>query len=416
MPRLQPMSRLAANILSSYGYFALAALITLFVVPIYVHTLGATQWGTVALCLTFQGLLFAIDVTLGPLMLRDVARASQAGQLHAVFRHFLRRYGGIALLVFVIGQATASWLADTPEQTWALRLALLQFLFQFSNNAALGLWHGQQRQGFANARLAGFALAKHAAAVLLVTQADATAIAFFIPFVVIAAIEFVLNLRRVRHDLAALPDTPGSAAAPTPWRAGVLFVVAAALGMCSAHIDRVFLSLHLPPEQFGIYFLICSLMLSLLHLQLPIQRAFLPPMATTDSPRTVGAAMLRTSMLLLVLPCLLLALIPERLLMLWLGDASIAATAAEPLRLLLVAAALNALYGPSSALLLRQHRYALMTVIHASTLGVQLLVLILLTPSLGMTAGALAWIGCGLVQLAWIAWIHRHAPDAKPHV
>lgn len=408
-----PGSRLATNILSSYGYFALAALITLFVVPIYVNALGAAQWGSVALCLTLQGILFAIDVALGPLMLRDVARADAAGRLTAVFRGFLLRYGGIALVLFTAGQFAVAWLDEAPELTWVIRLALLQFLFQFANNAATGLWHGLQRQGFANTRLAGFTLARHAAAVLVVTQWNATPVALFLPFALVAALEFCLNLRRVLRELAARPDNPGSSIPPAPWRAGLLFVAAAALGICTAHLDRVFLSLHLPPEQFGVYFLIGSLMLSLLHLQLPVQRAFLPPMATTDSPRAVGAAMLRVSLVLLVLPCLLLALFPERLLLLWLGDASIAESAAEPLRLLLIAAALNALYGPTSLLLLRQHRYGLMTSINASALGAQLLVLVLLTPRLGMTAGALAWGAGGLVQLAWAVQIHWRDSGAK---
>ena len=410
--------QLAGNLFSSYAYLGLMALVTLFVLPVYVRTLGPAQWGSVALCITLQGFLLAMDVALGPLMLRDVARAAAAGRLRNVYRRFLKIHASLALPIFVAGQIALLVFERYPapfgdpiasDLAWALRLALVQFLFQFSNNAAIGFWNGQQRQGFANGRLACFAFAKHGIALLLVTQWAAGAVAYMAPFAIVGAIEFMLNFATVRRELPVPTGSAPIAEDTTDWHGVAAFGVAVAFGMMTAQIDRVFLALSLAPQQFGVYFLVCSLMLSLLHLQAPIQRAFLPRIATADSPYRAALTMMKVSIALLSLPCLALAAVPELVLQLWLHDPAITAQGALPLRLLLVAAAINAAVGPSNALLLNQHRYRFMAVLNAAILGVQCATLVALTPVFGMTAGALSWLACAAIQLICAAVVWRAA-------
>lgn len=415
--------RLLVNLASSYANVGLMALITLLVVPIYVHVLGKTQWGIVALCMTLQGVLFSIDMALGPLMLRDVARAAQHGQQHALHRRFLRIYGCIAIIVFGVGQLLLWGMQqrgqviaapNSAELIAAARIMLVQFLFQFSNNAAIGFWNGLERQRLANLRLAGFMVAKHALALLLVLQWSATAAAYLLPFAVIGALEFLLNERHVRREAlqkilhpAAAVNQRSADARGFQVSAFAGYGLAALIAVLSGQIDRVLLSLTLPSAEYGVYFLIGALTLSLLHLQVPIHRAFLPRMATANPPTSAARAMLKVSLLVLVLPCLAMAPFTQSILQLWLHDATIAAVGAAPLRVMLIAVALLALCAPTSALLLSQHRYRALIVINAAALLTQLLVLLLLSPRLGMMAGALAWLGCGLVQWIGSVWVWR---------
>ena len=102
------------NIVSHYAYFALMGVVTLFVVPIYVRTLGPTQWGNIALCATLQGFLFAMDIGLSPIMMRNVARAAAAGNAYQVYFRFLRLYARLGLFAFAIGQ----------EPCWYRRITL----------------------------------------------------------------------------------------------------------------------------------------------------------------------------------------------------------------------------------------------------------------------------------------------------
>ena len=128
--------------------------------------------GALALCLTIQGFLFLLDVAIAPLMLRDVARAQAVGQGPASYQRFLRLYGGVAALVFVVGEAAVLFAAGIESMPadlrYALQLALVQFLFQFSNNAAIGYWNGVQQQRYANRRLIAFTFTKHLLALILV--------------------------------------------------------------------------------------------------------------------------------------------------------------------------------------------------------------------------------------------------------
>ena len=410
------LHRIGINIGSSYANIVLMLLVTVLVVPIQVAVLGPIQWGVIALCMTVQGVLFSLDAALSPLLLRDVARSQLLGRAHSIYRGFLRLHIGIAVSVFVLAQAIiVIWQMRTDSANaaaiaWPLRIVLVQFLFQFINNAAIGYWNGQQRQRYANLRLAMFMLIKQALALLLVTQWQPTAIAYALPFAVIAVIECLLNARRVRIDEAKrltttheLNDDVGATMNASresiDGRGLTVFAAAALLGVLSGQIDRIVLSLNLPAAQFGIYFLIGSLMLSLLHLQMPIQRAFLPQLATAENPTPVLAAMLKVSLLLVALPSSVIALFPQPLLRLWLHDDTIATVGAQPLRILMISVVLMVLYAPISLLLLTQHRHRLQAGINAVVLLAQAVFLTCLMPTLGMTAGAWAWLGGSLLQL-----------------
>ena len=406
--------RLADNLVSGYAYLGFAALVMLFLVPVYVQVLGATPWGVVAWCLTVQGVLFGLDAALGPLLLRDVARAGHGDRVQASYARFLRLYGAVALVVFVSGQAVLVVLdiaqAASPALLWALRLALLQFLFQFANNAAIGVWHGLQQQRRANLRLAGFAVLKHALALWLVIGWSPTPAAYFLPFAGVSLLEFVLNRRRVLRERIVPSTAPGATGDETRGIGG--YAVAAGIGLLSFNIDRIFLSFRLPAAEYGVYFLLASLLLAVLHLQAPLGRVFLPRMATAESPRAVARAMLRIALPLLVLPCLALAAVPELVLRLWLHDAAIAATGAPTLRVMLIAVAMIVLFAPTATLLIRQQRWRAIAAINLAMLLAQCLVLVLLTPRLGLQAGAWAWLAAASVQLAcaWPLWRSARLP------
>lgn len=396
-----PGRQLGLNLLANYGQLALMAAVTVFLLPLYPLLLGPAQWGLVAQCLALQGLLFALELALGPPLVRDLAAApDRAG---AIFGAYLRSYLQLALPLFVAGQALLALYPLDAALAWPLRLALLQWLFQFCNGAALGYWNGLQRQGEASWRLALALLCKHALALLLVTQWQASATAWLLPFVVIGLIEFVLNLRAVRAQALVAPAVQ-AAPAYAAGRAVAAYAPAAVLGLLTGQVDRLVLAVLLPAADYGRYFLAATVVLSLLQLQMPIQRAFLPRLAAAAAARRELLAMLRVSLVLVVLPSLLLALFALPLLRLWLHDAATAALLAAPLRLMLLGVAALALYAPFGAWLLAQRRHRRLALINGLTLALQLAVLLALAPSLGFTAGALAWLVCGLVQLAFVPW------------
>jgi O-antigen/teichoic acid export membrane protein len=427
--------RLAINIASNYANIVLMALITLWVVPVYVQSFDNTQWAIVALCLTLHGSLFSIDGVLGPLMLREVARAAVHDRQHLIYLRFLSIYGSTAFIVFALAHivllglqslSSGSSVPVSGELALAVRIVLVQFLFLFANNAAIGYWYGQEQQRFANRRVAGFILAKHALALLLVTQWSATAVTYLISFATVSVVECLVNVHRVLTDMHARDDfnthkqktstyQDAGEQLAMDWRGLIRLAVPTGIGVLTAQVDRIYLSMSLPAEQYGIYYLISSLMLSLLQLQVPISRAFLPRIATAESPLLAVTAMRRVSLGLLTLPSLALALFPDQVLTLWLHNPQIASTGAPTLRLMLIAAALIAIYAPTSALLFNRHRYGAIMLVNGLVLLAQTALLIGCTENLGMMSGGLSWLGCGLIQLATAVYIrepgHTPAPD-----
>jgi len=364
------------------------------------------------LCLTIQGFLFLLDAAIAPLMLRDVARAQAAGHGPASYQRFLRLYAGVAALVFVAGQAAALLVASggvegiesmPTDLRCALHLALVQFLFQFSNNAAIGYWNGIQRQRHANMRLVTFASIKHSLALMLVLRWH-TATAYLLPFALIGAIEFVMNYRLLRAERTMLPNE----SIKGDWRDVGGFAVATALGLAAAQVDRWYLSLTLPADRYGIYYLSGSLMLSMFSMQVPISRVFLPRMATALLPSAVARSMRLVLLVLIVLPSLTLAAFAPAAMQLWLHDSAIARAGAPSFRLMMLAVAMSAMFAPTGMLLLHQHRYASIAALNVTILVVQVLVMVALTPRLGMLAGACGWLACDAIQLAYAGY-HAHA-------
>lgn len=402
---------LRRELAGGYAVLVLNVLVTLLLVPLYLRLLGAEHWGIVALCLTLQGALFALDAMLAPPLLRDIAVASADGNAYAVYRRYLRLYGAIALGLFVAGQATLlllPTLAALPRDAlvWPLRLVLVQFLFQFCNNAAIGYWNGRLQQPYANRRLAVALLAKHAAALTLLLVWRADPLAWLLPFAVLGALEFGLNAYAVRRDA----PVPSSATPPASPPGVPAYALAALLGLFGGQVDRLVLSLYLPAVDYGRYFLASTVVLSLLQLQVPLLRSFLPRLTTAADPAAARRTMLNASLLLVALPSLLIALAAGPVMQLWLRDAAVAAVIAPWLSLMLPAVAVLALYAPFGALLLAQGRYGLLTRINALALLAQVGVLAAGVTLLGPRAGGFAWLACALVQLAFVPLILRREP------
>ncbi|MGN6517844.1 MAG: lipopolysaccharide biosynthesis protein [Dokdonella sp.] len=404
------MRRLLEPLAANYGYAAFSAFVTLLLVPLYVRLLGGA-WGQLALCLTLQGFLLLADGTLSPLALRDAARTPSANAW-AQYRRLLRRYVIVALACMLVGELLLghAWAGVDAGLRLALHIALLQFGWQFANGAAIAFLIGRGRAREANRRLVAFALAKHALALALLARAP-TAATYLGAFAAIGAVEFFANYVSLRREHGAA--TGAAAPAAESGARTALFVGASALGLVAGQLDRVVLALTQPAQRYGVYYLAGSVLLSLLSLQVPATRTFLPLIAAGGRPRAAADSMLGVLATTIVAPAVLIALFPYDVLALWLRDAAIASEGAPVLRLLMLAAIMNALYAPAGLLLVHAHRYATLALVNASMLAAQAAVLYLLVPHAGILSGAIAWVVGGAIQflVAIAVWRGGIAPD-----
>lgn len=403
------------NILANYAYVLVMGMVILAATPIYVRTLGSTQWGIVALCMTAQGALLILDAGLGQIMPREIARAAKTGHERHVYSVSLRVYAVIAILACIVGQLFVTPLAATllPSDVTAppvqlersLRLVLLQFLFQFPNNAAIAYWNGTEQQKTSSIRLASFAVAKHGAALILVTWWQPTAIAYMLPFAAVSAVELAANALRITRqpkirDDARSPAAPISVIALLASTGG--FSMAVILGMLTSQVDRLYLARSVSVELFGVYVVASNLALTLMHLHGPIQRAFLPRIVMSERPPwKLISQMLGLVSLACLLPCVVVSLWAEPILLLWLSNPPIAQAGAPVFQLIAVSVGLNGLYGCIYTLFIRENQHTRVIALNAVILAGQLVLLSVFTDRLSIAAGGWAWLLCSITQVTF---------------
>jgi O-antigen/teichoic acid export membrane protein len=429
--------RALLNTAGAYVNIFLMALITVLVVPIYARLLDAHEWGIVATCMTVHGALFAMDVVLGPLITREVAKAAFDGTVNEMRKRFQRIYvlcGALGVVVAEFLLLSGLWSDRVREDGHshslliALQVAFALFLLQFSNAALIGFWSGVERLAFASGRTAMFTLLKHSMALACVALIDRSAMAYLSAFVAGAVIELVANLKAVsdgereRSTLRGDAIAQRSICAPSERIVGVekslkkssavLFVLASLLAVATGQVDRVLLSVLLPTQDFGAYYLITYLVAGLLSLQVPVSRSFLPQISASASPETFLRAMYRVSLWLLIAPCVLVAIFAQPILAAWMPPGSAIDAFVTPFRCMLIGVILIAAYSPIANYLFSRKRYHYLLAANAAALTVQTVVISSLTARFGgFQAGGLAWLACGLVFAGFALWTIWRLPE-----
>lgn len=416
-------SQLGQNIFTNYLTVIWMGGLSIALIPLYLKRLGSEQWGLVAICMAIQGFLGLLDAGLGQIMPRDVARVAgdKVGEAR-VFKVFSRTYLGLGLVGLIVGQAAVPWLTEhwlnqgrelASGADLALRLVLVQFMFQFANSAHTGYWNGLQAQKLANWRQCGFGSAKHAGALALVYLWRADALAYLLPFTLISVLEWWANRRTVRRGMGALADGKTSVEdfRLLASEAGVL-ALGVLIGMLVSQIDRIVLSRSVDAASFGRYVIVANLGLAFMQLQYPLMRAFFPRIVQADAKGSGSESSLRRLglgvFLLCVLPCGLVAALAPWLLQIWIGDLQMVAEGTAPLRLILGAVAVNAVYHMAYQRILACGQGRLVLLINLVALVAVTPFSFLAAREYGIVAGGLTWMLSAIVQLGFgIAWAFK---------
>lgn len=415
-------SQLGQNILANYLAVVWMGGLSIALIPLYLKRLGSDQWGVVAICMAIQGFLGLLDAGLGQIMPRDMARAAGDRAAEArVFRVFSRSYLGLGIGGLVLGQISVPWLIEHwfnqgqgigEGANLALRLVLVQFMFQFGNNAHIGYWNGLQAQKLANLRQCAFGTVKHAGALMLVYTWRADAVAYLLPFVLVTAVEWWLNRSLVLRGLGSFGayDITVADFKKLAKEAGVL-ALGVLIGMLVSQIDRIVLSRSVDSASFGRYVIVANLGLAFMQLQYPLMRAFLPRVARAGTGGgEVSSWQLGLGVFVLcILPCGVVAMLAPWLLNVWIGDPQMLVEGVAPLRLILGAVALNAVYHIIYQRILVMGQGRLVLLINAVTLLVVTPLAFFVAREHGIVAGGLAWMSAAFVQLVFgLSWTFKN--------
>lgn len=349
----------AKNAMSSFVSMVWLNFLSVFSIPIYVKLLGAGSWGIVAACSSLQLLFTLIDLGFGQIVPRWIAReANDPELLRKYIAVFHKIYAGLALSAFLAVQAGAyalahAWFNVPPEQSAQLELCIrlisFQFLFQFANSLYVGIWQGLQLQVQANVRTALFGTMKHAVAMAALLWLAPSPVYYAAAFGIVALAELATSVvASQRKGLMARSSGPDIAVRPFIREAAVLSM-GILLGLAVSQMDRIVLSRSVPVDSFGVYVVVANLALAFLSLQAPLTRAYFPILVQDikqnghANPATLKRLLLGST-IVCVLPALAMCIGADWVLRAWMHNEYFVELGTAPLRLLLVAMCMNAIY------------------------------------------------------------------------
>lgn len=399
-------------------------------IPIYIRLLGVSEWGLVAACASLQILSNFIDAGFSQIVPRWAAQeAHNPSRLWQYVALFRRLYMGLGFAMFGVLQVSAAYLAHhwfqvPAERADALELAIrivsFQLLFQFINNLHIGVWHGLQRQVLANVRACGFGTLKHAAALLALIAGTQQAWVYALAFASVACIEVCVNALSLRWMLDT--DTDTAAAVQSKLELAPLLKEVSVLsggifvGLLVSQLDRIVLSRAVDVTSFGVYTVVATLALAFLQLQAPVTRAFFPLIVSDFQKSGLVATghlkgMLAGTVFTCTLPALTVCIFAPHILALWLGAPSVVEMGTAPLRLLLLAIALNSLYGCIYQLIIATGKSRLVLQLNLASLLVASVVIFVCGGSCGILLGGAIWVANTFTQLllgiGWLIYCHK---------
>lgn len=413
------------NAMSSFLTLGWLSLLSILAIPFYVKLLGVSEWGLVAACASLQLVSNFIDVGFSQIVPRWVAReAHNPAALRSYVALFRKLYLGLGLLMFVLLQAGAGYLAQSwfqvaPNKSHELELAIriisFQLLFQFMNNLHVGLWHGMQKQVLANISSGGFGTLKHAVTMAALVIGPAQAWLYAAAFSTVALLEILTNAWLVKRLLGVVTlDEGPHRPALMPFLKEVLVLSGGILlGLTVSQMDRLILSRSVSLEDFGVYTVIVTLSLAFLQLQAPLTRAYFPLLVhdiqalgrvSPDHLKRLIAGTLVFS----TLPALLACLFAGQLLTWWLQVPKFVELGVRPMQLLLLAVAANTLYGCIYQVMVAAGRSHLVLNFNLAALAVAILVVVtadLTGQAFGLLLGGFIWLTTTFTQLLLgLAW------------
>jgi O-antigen/teichoic acid export membrane protein len=417
------------NILANYVGQAVASVLALALVPVYVRYLGIEAYAIVGLFVVIQAWMALLDLGMTPTLGREMARFTAGTVPVQEIRDLLRSlelvYVGVALVVgaaLTLGAPVLAsrWLQveKLPVELVAQALSLLGIVvaLRFCEGIYRGGLMGLQQQVWANVASTLLALLRSLGALAVLAWVSPTILAFLVWQAAISLLTLVVLAVRLHTSLPAPPRRPRFSV-PALRRigrfAGGVFGISL-LGIVLTQVDKLLLSRLLPLSDFG-FFMLASTLVSLLYMvSWPVAQAVNPRLVqlleTSDTAALAQtyhrAAQLVT--VLLVPATAMLMLFADGVVFAWSGDPVLTAGVAPVLRLLALGTGIHAIMQLPGLLQLASGWTGLSLRINLVAVALLVPALLILVPRGGPAAAAGIWAVLNLFYLLiMVPLMHR---------
>lgn len=358
------MSLIRRNVVANFIGKFWAVLVSLAAIPFLLRMLGIEAFGVVGVYMTLVATATVLDFGMGTMLNRSLAELSVA-------EDGAQRMGDLARTVEVAGLSIALLIAlamvvaaPAVASNWIVVQGLPHELVEQSV-ALMGLavaaqWplalysaglSGLQQQVTANVLASSMATVRNIGAIVVLWAWEPSLVAFFLWHLAVNLVEMLamraLFWRALPRASSRLALRPGLVV--EKWRFAVGVGGISVLAVILTQLDKLILSKLLTLEDFGYYTLAWRVASGLFYLVSPIMAAFFPRFTQlaaleerSELERLYHTGCQLTAVAVIPLT-VLLAMFPDRVLLLWTNDATVAAQCSELLRLLSIGTAINGL-------------------------------------------------------------------------
>lgn len=420
--------RLERNLLVGLANSGWSAILGLAVVPLYLKYLGIESYGLIGFFATTQALFQLLDMGMAPTINREVARCTASGNmrearnlLHTLAVIYWIVAAVIVLLVFALAPAISKyWLQSKSLTPDTILHAVVLMGVVVAARWPVGLYQGAlmgaQRLAVAGSINIVMVTLGSLGAVVVLALVSPTVEAFFIWQATVGLVYAEAMRRAARRVLGVEKSQQFDwNSLKRVWRFSAGMSVVALSGVIFTQMDKIILSKLLGLAEFGQYMLATLVVSGLYVLVTPFFNVVYPRFSAlvangqtaqlTDFYR-LCARVLATVLFPLAM---LLVLNAEDLVMVWTGNAGIAAGVAPVIALLATGSALHGIMYLPYALQLAYGETRLPIVITLALIVLLVPLIVLLTLSLGAKGAAMAWLALHVVYLIIGTWLtHRH--------
>lgn len=414
-------SRLRINVIANYLGRGWATAISLFCLPLYLLLLGSEAYGLIGAYVVVQAWVVLLDFGLTPTLNREIARTRAGIRSWQSFSSLVRSAELlvislatiIALIVHLAAPLLATeWLKpqQLSSQTVADAISIMGVLAaaRWIEWIYRGAIQGSEDQVWLNLVQAGAETARWIGGLLLIGCVDANVLLIFawnlFVSIVLAAIlrwRVVTTLRRhtpqrARVSWSELREIRGFA--------GGMFMSSVLIFLLT-QADKLVVGAQVPLADFGVYALAATAAAGLTQLVQPMSVAVLPRFTTlvasnrrADLVSAFHAASEWLCAILLPL-ALLIIILPERTLLAWTGQPTVAAVGAPILSLLMLASLLNLMTNIPYMLQLAHGWTSLTNKVNGVAILLLLPLLIWTTKAYASVGAAAALAGVNLIVL-----------------
>jgi O-antigen/teichoic acid export membrane protein len=420
---------LKANVVANILGQLWRALLSIGLLPIYIHYLGIESFGLIGIFAALQAWLFLLDLGLRPALNREMARFGGGSVEVQAIRDLLY---SIALIGLVIAAAIATgvflaapslavyWIADKSIPVDVVQHALtamgLVVGIGFVENIYVSALAGLQRQVMLNLIHGLLAAVRGLGAIAILAWVSPTIQAFFFW----QGASWLLSLALMAYAVyRLLPAGPRAARFSRtalveiwPFASGMIRVLL--LAVLLTHIDKLVLPRLLTLEAFGYYTLAASVANTLFMAESPITAALYPRFTELAACGNVqelcrsyhyGAQLVSA---MLGPAAAMLVIFGERALVLWTGNHDLSLATAPLLAALTIGTLLKSTASIPNSLQLAYGYTALAMKVNAAAVAVVIPAFFLVVPTFGALGAAFLWAMVNLCYVTvFIALMHR---------